>query len=170
MDAASGALLVRVWGMDAGRAIASVASVALVVVYAAGSGWWVSSGDDWYQRLERPAGQPPDEVFGFAWTYNFAALIAAGLAVSLQGTGPARLVWIAGLALSVVAALAWARLFYVDHALWASAVLLIVATLLTVPIVAAAFITRTWAGAILVPYQVWLGLAASLSIGYARLN
>lgn len=80
------------------------------------------------------------------------------------------MVWIAGLALSVVAALAWARLFYVDHALWASAVLLIVATLLTVPIVVAAFITRTWVGAILVPYQVWLGLAASLSIGYARLN
>lgn len=160
----------RVWGVDAGRVIVSVVSVALVVVYAAGSGWWVSSGDDWYQRLERPAWQPPDAVFGLAWTYNFAALIAAGLAVSLRGTGAARVVWIAGLALSVVAGLAWARLFYMDHALWASAVLLIVATLLTIPIVGAAFITRTWAGAILVPYQVWLGLAASLSIGYARLN
>ncbi|MDX2378747.1 MAG: TspO/MBR family protein [Acidimicrobiia bacterium] len=145
-------------------------SVALVVVYAAGSGWWVSTGDDWYQRLEQPAWQPPDAVFGLAWTYNFGALIAAGLAVSLQGTGAARVVWIAGLTLSVAAALAWARLFYVDHALWASAVLLIVATLLTIPLVVAAFITRTWAGAILVPYQVWLGLAASLAVGYARLN
>ena len=160
----------RVWGVDAGRVIVSVVSVELVVVYAAGSGWWVSSGDDWYQLIERPAWQPADAVFGLAWTYIVAALIAAGLAVALRGTGAARVVWIAGLALSVVAGLAWARLFYMDHALWASAVLLIVATLLTIPIVGAAFITRTWAGAILVPYQVWLGLAASLSIGYARLN
>lgn len=156
--------------MGVGRLIVSVVSVALVVVYAAGSGWWVSSGDDWYQRLERPSWQPPDAVFGLAWTYNFVALVAAGLAVALRGTEAARVVWSVGLALSVLAALTWARLFYMDHSLWASAVFLIVATVLTIPIVAAGFMTRTWAGAILVPYQVWLGLAASLSIGYARLN
>lgn len=156
--------------MDVGRIVAGAVSVAIVVAYAVGSGWWVSTGDDWYQRLDRPAWQPPDVVFGLVWPYNFAALVAAGLAVSLQGTTTARVVWLAGLGVSVMAALAWARLFYVDHALWAAAIMLIVAALVTVPIVVAAFATRTWAGAILVPYQVWLALAASLSVGYARLN
>ncbi len=156
--------------MSVGRMISAVVSVAIVLAYAAGSGWWVSSGDDWYQGLDRPWWQPPDVVFGLVWPYNFAALIAAGVAVAAYGTGTVRLVWLVGLAGSVVAALAWAYLFYVSHALWAAAAALIVAAVVTTVVVGVAFVTRTWAGAILVPYQVWLALAASLSVGYARLN
>jgi benzodiazapine receptor len=145
-------------------------SAAIVLVYAAGSWWWVNSGDDWYQRLEQPWWQPPDLVFGLIWPYNFAALVAAGVVVASHGTKTARLVWLVGLTGSVAAALVWARLFYVSHALWAAAIALVIAATVTTAIVGAAFATRTWAGAILVPYQVWLALAASLSIGYARLD
>ena len=124
----------------------------------------------WYRSLTKPGWNPPDAVFGVVWPYNFVALVAAGVAVGAWGTSAVRLVWLVGLALSITTALAWARLFYVDHALWAAAIALVAATVLTSPVLAAAFMTRTWAGAILVPYQVWLALAASLSIGYARLN
>lgn len=156
--------------MATGRVISMLASVAIVLVYAVVSGWWVSSGDDWYQRLERPWWQPPDVVFGVIWPYNFAALVAAGVVVAASGTSAVRSVWLVGLGGSVAAALVWARLFYVSHALWAAAIALVVAAVGTTAIVGAAFMTRAWAGAILVPYQVWLVLAASLSIGYARLN
>lgn len=156
--------------MSTGRWVCAVASVALVLLYAAGSGWWVSSGDAWYRRLDQPAWQPADVVFGLIWPYNFAALVAAGIAVSMSGTGTIRVIWMIALAASVVAALAWARLFYVSHELWPAAIALIIATAATAPLVVAAFATRTWAGAILVPYLAWLALAASLSIGYARLN
>ena len=145
-------------------------SVAIVVIYAAGSGWLVSTGDDWYQRLERPGWQPPDAVFGVIWPYNFMALVAAGVVVASSGSSTVRAVWLVGLAGSVAAALAWARLFYVSHALWAAAIALGVAAVVTIAIVGAAFATRTWAGLILIPYHVWLVLAASLSVGYARLN
>lgn len=156
--------------MTTGRVIYATACVLVVLSYAAGSGWLVSSGDAWYQRLEQPTWQPPDVVFGLIWPYNFAALIAASIAVTASGTSTVRWVWLVGLVASVVAALAWARLFYVDHALWPAATALIIATVVTIPIVLAAFTTRMWAGVILLPYQVWLALAASLAIGYARLN
>lgn len=156
--------------MEANGVTAAVLGVVLVIVYAVGSGLWVSSGDAWYRGLDRPPWQPPDAVFGIIWPYNFAALIAAGLAVALQGSATARWVWLVGLALSVTAALAWARLFYVDHALWPAAAALVAAAVLTVPIVVAAFGVRTWAGAILVPYNIWVALAASLSVGYALRN
>lgn len=156
--------------MDTSRILAAVAGAMLVVVYAVGSGLWVTTGDDWYRSLDRPPWQPPGAVFGIIWPYNFAALIAAGLVVAFHGSTAARSVWLAGLALSVTAALAWARLFYVHHALWAAAAALIAAALLTVPIVVVAFGVRTWAGAILVPYNVWVALAASLSVGYALRN
>jgi benzodiazapine receptor len=156
--------------MDLNRVISLVATVALVLGYAVGSAWWVSTGDAWYQGLNQPRWQPPDVVFGLIWPYNFAALIAAGGAISAHGTSTVRTIWLVGLAGSIVAALAWARLFYVSHELWAAAIALIVAVVVTVPILAVAFVARTWAGLVLIPYQIWLGLAASLSIGYARLN
>lgn len=150
--------------------LTAVASLVLVVSYAAGSGWLVAGGDAWYQGLDSPSWQPPDAVFGLIWPYNFLALVGAGLAVAIHGTDNVRIVWLAGLAASIAAALAWAWLFYEVHALWAAATALVVATVATAPIVVAAFATRTWAGVVLVPYQVWLALASSLSIGYARLN
>lgn len=156
--------------MSAARVISMAVSVAIVLGYAVGSAWWVSSGNEWYQGLDGPRWQPPDVVFGVIWPYNFAALVAAGVAVAAHGTSTVRMAWLVGLAGSVIAALAWAYLFYVSHALWAAAVALIVAAVVTIVVVAAAFATRTWVGAILVPYQVWLALAASLSVGYARLN
>ena len=155
---------VGVTGVQAGSL---AATVALVVFYALGSGFLVSTGDAWYRRLEAPPWQPPDAAFGVIWPYNFAALIAAGVAVSLQGSSSARLVWVIGLAVSVVAALAWAWLFFERNALWPAAFALGLAALVTLPLVAVAWRTRTWAGVILLPYQVWLLLAASLSVAYS---
>jgi tryptophan-rich sensory protein len=164
------ALAVAQWRMDIARISAAVAGTALVVGYAVGSGLWVTTGDAWYRSLEQPPWQPPGAVFGIIWPYNFAALIAAGIAVALNGSPAARTVWLVGLALSVTAALTWARLFYVSHSLWPAAIALIAAAVLTAPIVVAAWNTRTWAGAILLPYNVWVALAASLSVGYALRN
>jgi len=158
------------WRIEIARISAAVASTALVVGYAVGSGRWVATGDVWYRSLEQPPWQPPSAVFGIIWPYNFAALIAAGIAVALSGSPAARTVWLVGLALSVAAALAWARLLFAGHSLWPAAVALIASAVLTVPIVVAAWNARTWAGAILLPYNVWVALAASVSVGYALRN
>lgn len=170
MDRDVPALAVAQWRMEIARLSAAVASTALVVGYIVGSGLWVTTGDAWYRSLEQPPWQPPGAVFGIIWPYNFAVLIAAGIAVALYGSPVARTVWLVGLALSVAAALAWARLFFTSHSLWPAAIALIAAAVLTVPIVVAAWNTRTWAGAILLPYNVWVALAASLSVGYALRN
>jgi translocator protein len=156
--------------MDIARITAAVASTGVVVGYAVGSGMWVTTGDAWYRSLKQPAWQPPSLVFGIIWPYNFAALIATGIAVAFSGSPTARVVWLLGLALSVAAALVWARLFFARHSLRPAAVALITAAALTVPIVVAAWSTSTWAGAILLPYNVWVALAASLQVGYARRN
>ena len=152
------------------RVVVAVGSVAIVVGYAIGSGLWVSAGDSWYRTLQQPPWQPPDWVFGVIWPYNFAALIAAGIAVAAWGTAAQVRWWLAPLVVSVVAALAWARLFYVAHALWPAAIALCFAAVVNLIALVAAWNVRTWAGAILVPYGVWVALAASLSVGYALRN
>ncbi|MBM3684971.1 MAG: tryptophan-rich sensory protein [Actinobacteria bacterium] len=157
-------------GVTTGRVAAAAVSIALVVVYAGGSGRWVSQGDRWYRSLERPPWQPPDVVFGLAWPYNFTMLAVVGVVVASSADGRGRAVWLAAFTLSVVAALGWARLFYVSHALWPAAGSLAVAALATVPMLVVAWRTRPWAGIVLVPYLLWLCIATSLAGGYAARN
>lgn len=152
------------------RMIAAAAVIALVLVYALGSGVWVSSGRSFYLSLDRPPWQPPDVVFGLIWPYNFLALGIAGVVVAFAGTRSAVMWWLGLTAVSVVAALSWARLFYIGEALWPSAVALALAAVVTIPIVVITWRTAWWSGLLLVPYGLWLATATSLAIGYAVRN
>lgn len=152
------------------RIVAGSAAVALVVVYAVGSGVWVSANPGWYRSLVQPSWQPPDVIFGLIWPYNFVALAIVGVLVAGRGTPWTVASWLGVAAVSVACALAWAYLFYVPHQLWAAAAALTAAAVLTGALVAiTATVTRPGALALL-PYLIWVCLASSLAWGYARLN
>ena len=152
------------------RALVGGVSTAIVIAYAIGAGRWVSTDANWYRSLTKPPWQPPDVVFGLIWPYNFVMLAVAGWAVAARESRTEHVVWLASLALSVVAALTWAYLFYVPHSLIASGFALTAATLLTLPLVVLTFQASTPLGLALLPYQVWLAVATSLAFGYASRN
>jgi tryptophan-rich sensory protein len=152
------------------KTIFAFLNVSLVALYAIGSGLWVNSGDGFYRSLKRPFWQPPDFLFGLAWPYNFLVLIIAGIFVANNATSFFRVLYTVLFAFSVVTALLWAYSFYIQHNLILAAISLAVTALLTIPMVAIAFQTKAWFGLILIPYQLWLIVATSLSIGYQVLN
>lgn len=152
----------RVWGAALG--------VLIVLVYAVGSGYWVQSSGSWYGSLRRPAWQPPDIVFGLIWPYNFVMLGLAAWVVSQQLVRASVIAWLCWFAASVAAALVWSQQFYVPHHLVTAAIALASAALLTIPVLMLTWRASTLIGALLLPYQVWVLVAASLSIEYARLN
>jgi tryptophan-rich sensory protein len=155
--------------MPVWRVASMVLAVALVVGYAIGSGRWVTTGSDWYLSLEQPAWQPPPAVFGLAWSYNFIALAIVGV-VMAGSAAPARVgIFLGTLAMTFALAITWAYLFYVPHALVASALALSACAALTLVPLALAFAERPWLGWILVPYEIWLVIATSLSWGYVAL-
>ncbi len=155
--------------MAAWRVVSMVVALAIVVGYAIGSGRWVTTGSEWYLSLEQPAWQPPPAVFGLAWSYNFVVLAVVGVVMAATAA-PARVAAFLGLlAVTFVLAIAWAYLFYVPHSLVASAVALTACAALTIVPVLLAFAERPWLGWILVPYGIWLVIAASLSWGYVAL-
>lgn len=148
------------------RVIAMAAVIVTIVVYAVGSGVWVSTGSAWYLALEKPGWQPPPWVFGVIWPYNFVALAVVGSVIAWSAV-PARVIAVVALLAATVAlAIAWAYLFYGPHELTWAALALTSAAVLTLPITVIAFTERWWLGLLLVPYQVWVALAASLSWGY----
>jgi tryptophan-rich sensory protein len=149
------------------RTVVGIIGTIIVAVYAIGSGRWVATDAQWYQSLPRPAWQPPGFVFGLIWPYNFAMLIVATWIVANRLSTSHQLIWLASLTLSVAAALSWAWLFYGPHSLHAASLMLVLATLLTIPLLLIAFRASSTLGFALVPYQIWLAIATSLAFAYA---
>lgn len=145
-------------------------NLGIVAIYAFGSGRWVQTGDDWYRQLRQPAWQPPDAVFGLAWSYNFLMLAVAGFVMAAHGNATQRTTWLVVFAVSVAAALSWAWLFYSRHALLASGVALAIAAALTIVSTVVAWRVQWGLGVAMVPYALWVCIATSLAFGYAALN
>jgi benzodiazapine receptor len=156
--------------MVVSKAVFSILSVALTFIYAFGSSIWVSTGSNFYLSLKKPSWQPPDFVFGLIWPYNFLILILLSLTVISAGSIFQKNIWLISYAIAIVFALTWARLFYVSENLNFSAVALSITAIATIPMTYLAWSMKVWAGLLILPYQIWLIVAASLSIGYSMLN
>jgi benzodiazapine receptor len=150
--------------------VATVIGIGLVLVYAFGSGIWVSSSPGWYASLNRPPWQPPSFVFGIIWPYNFIMLGVAAFNIAQSLTRTPTITWLLFFAASVTSALVWAYQFYVPHNLSIAAIALGIAALLTLPVLYLTFKASLLIGFLLVPYQVWVAIAATLAWGYSTRN
>ena len=151
------------------RWLAVASSIALVLMYAFGSLRLVDNSSDWYLALRKPKWQPPNWVFGVIWPYNFfmlgLALISAAISADMREVWATQFVFAA----SVAAALAWSYYFYKPRDFVKAAIWLVTAAIITLVLMAMFARATIWVWW-LAPYQLWLMIAASLSVGYAVLN
>ena len=152
------------------KLIAAAIGILFVFVYAFGSGIWVSSSPGWYSTLNRPSWQPPSALIGLIWPYNFAVLGIASYQVSRTLTRFENVTWLVFFGLSIAAALTWAYQFYVPHNFLYASLALTSAALLTLPMLLLTFRASLAMGLLLVPYQIWVAIAASLAWGYLAKN
>ena len=131
---------------------------------------WVNTGDSWYGNLNRPSWQPPSYLFGLIWPYNFTVLGIAAFAIGQRASKAVTLTYMVFFAISVASALVWAYQFYRPHNFTASAIALTATAVMTIPMVAILFTVSLPIALAVAPYQVWVGVAASLSWGYRALN
>ena len=150
--------------------IAAAIGILFVFIYAFGSGIWVSSSPGWYSTLNRPSWQPPSAFIGLIWPYNFAVLGIASYQVSRSLTRFENVTWLVFFGLSIAAALTWAYQFYVPHNFLYASLALTSAALLTLPMLLLTFRASLAMGLLLVPYQIWVAIAASLAWGYLARN
>ena len=152
------------------KSLGAVAGIAIVAIYVIGSGLWVNTGDNWYRTLNQPSWQPPGYIFGIIWPYNFIVLGIAAVTIAQRATTTTTLIYLTFFALSVACALTWAYQFYRPHNLEFAVIALFGTALLTLPMLVIAFRTSIPIGIALVPYQVWVATAATLSYQYSKLN
>ncbi len=148
-----------------------VVAAALSATAVAGLGALVTQLGPWYYRLHKPAWQPPDWLFGPAWTLIFALCALAGVMYWRQGTAREARQWvIVAFALNGFLNTLWSLLFFglqrPDWALrevpflWLSILLLIV-------LLARGTRRASW---LLVPYVLWVSFAAVLNWSIVQLN
>jgi translocator protein len=152
------------------RTLTAVSGIAIVLIYVIGSGLWVNTGDSWYANINKPSWQPPGAVFGIIWPYNFIVLGIAATIIGQRASKPAAFTYIAFFALSVTAALTWAYLFYNPHNLTGAAIALAIAALLTIPMTYILFTISIPMAIAVMPYQIWVAIAAALNWSIRGLN
>lgn len=86
------------------KSLAAGIGIALVLIYAIGSGFWVNNSPGWYSSLNRPSWQPPDFIFGLIWPYNFVVLGIAAVRVANSLSRTEVIIWLSTFALSVACA------------------------------------------------------------------
>ena len=139
-------------------------------VAAVGGAVTATSVNDWYQTLAKPGFTPPDWLFAPVWTALYALMAVAGWRVWRRaGFREAR--WpLLVFALQLGLNLAWSVLFFGMNLIGSA--LLEMAVLLGAIILATILFARRdrLAGALLVPYALWVGYALMLNASIWILN
>ncbi len=140
-------------------------------VLVAAIGGTVTEIGPWYRSLNKPWFQPPDWLFGPAWTVIFALAALSAAQAWRDAPNQAAREWLIGLfALNGFLNILWSLLFFKlrrpDWALFE--VVLLWASILLLIVVLGRY-SRLGA-ALLVPYLLWVSFAAYLNLAIVRLN
>lgn len=153
------------------RPVAGIGAwVLLSFVAAAAGGVASANAGDFYQQLDRPAWAPPPYLFGPVWSVLYFLMgLGAGLVWRARGFAGARTaltLFIVQLGLNAL----WTWLFFA----WRQGNLafgdIVVLWVLILATVLAFWRVRPLAGALLVPYLLWVGYAAALTYAVWQRN
>lgn len=160
----------------------AVLLLAIVVAIAgAGSAVTISNVDGWYAGITKVPWNPPNEVFGPAWSVLYAMIALAGFALWRKGYAgkeqPNEARYELRLyAVQLVLNGLWTPIFFGGYPLvgaiaWWAALVVIVALVVTVVWLITVTMRRSKLAAwLLVPYGLWLLFATSLNVGIIALN
>lgn len=149
----------------------SIIAAILWAVILGGAGGLMTTIGPWYRDFKKPAWQPPDWLFGPAWTIilglaAWAAVLAWDGAV--DDTGRAMIITL--YAVNFVFHLLWSPLFFtVRRPDWA----LIEVPFLWASVLALCIVLRDYsvlASWLIVPYLAWVSFAAVLNFVIVRMN
>lgn len=146
-----------------------IITAAIVTFLVLGAGGMLTTVGPWYRALPKPSWNPPDWIFGPAWTLILTAAATAGvLAWTTEGASHGRI--LALYAINIVFHMSWTPLFFnlrrPDWALiesvglWASIVALMVGL--------APY--STLAACLFLPYLLWVSFATFLTYSIVRMN
>ena len=127
-------------------------------------------GNDWYQPLTKPSFQPPGWAFGAVWTTLYT-MMGIALATVLDAPRSAeRSRALALFAIQLALNFAWSPVFFGAGMIEVALVVILAMAVLVTATIIGFWRVRPLAGALLIPYLLWLCLATALNHETGRLN
>lgn len=148
--------------------------ISLVVCFAAGgigSLFTFRAIPNWYAGLKKPRYTPPNRAFGPVWTTLYILMAISVFLIWQNGltTHGALLAFILFWIQLAINAL-WSIVFFRFKQKGGAVLTIIVLWLLILATIIASFRVSAWAGALLIPYIIWVTIASYLNIGVWLLN
>lgn len=146
-----------------------VAAITALVVL--GVGGWMTTVGSWYESLRKPSWNPPNWVFGPAWTVILGLAAWSGVLAWIHASSSSERIQILVLfGINIVFHMLWSPLFFnLKRPDWA----LIEVPFLWLSILALMFGVSplsTMAVWLLLPYLLWVTFAAFLNLTIVRMN
>lgn len=139
-------------------------------VSAVGAAVTMHAVETWYQGLVKPAGNPPDWVFGPVWTVLYMLMALAAWLVWTAGDGVARRRGIVWFCAQLAVNLLWSFAFFGARMPALGLADIVVMWALIVVTMVFFFKVRKKAGWLMVPYLAWVTYAGYLNWAIWRLN
>ncbi len=139
----------------------------LATCLAAGSTGAFFGPGDWYRTLNKPRWTPPDWVFPTVWTALYLLISAAAArAAPLEGSQYA----MAFFALQMMLNALWSPVFFGLKRIGTAMAVLVCLWIAVAATLASLWMVDRIAGALFVPYLVWVTLAGALNYSVWRRN
>lgn len=147
-------------------------ALAFALSYAtAGIGGALTELGPWYFALKHPAWKPPDAAFGVVWTTIFTLCAISGSLAWRAANTPAlrrSIAWLFGV--NAVLNILWSALYFkLQRPDWALFEVVFL-WLSILALIAGLWRLSRWASGLLLPYLVWVGIAAVLNWETVQLN
>jgi benzodiazapine receptor len=122
---------------------------------------------EWYAQLAKPPFNPPNWVFGPAWTTLYILIAIAGWRVwQSEPRGTLAKLWWGQLALNFL----WSPVFFTAHSIEGALVVILALLALILAFIATAWRRDRIAALLFVPYAAWVAFASTLNGSIALLN
>jgi tryptophan-rich sensory protein len=121
----------------------------------------------WYAALAKPSFNPPNWVFGPAWTVLYIVIAIAGWRVTRNGWNDRMaVVWIAQLVLNFL----WSPTFFSLHAIRAALIIIALMLVCILAFIGVGLRRDRLAALLFVPYAAWITFALTLNSAILQLN
>ncbi len=141
--------------------------VFLILVAAAAFLGGMSTPDAWFAALQKPSFNPPNWVFGPAWTLLYLLMaVAAWRVYRVAGFGLAIGLWLLQLLVNAM----WSPLFFAMHRIDLALIDIALLDILVIATIIVFFRRDRIAGWLMMPYLAWIAFATTLNAAILSLN
>ena len=124
----------------------------------------------WYTSLVKPSWQPPDWAFGPVWTLIYITTGMAGVRAWRLGDASQRRWFVIALLINCMLNVLWSLLFFKMHRPDLALIEVVALWLSIVPLILLPLRYSLRSSLLMLPYLVWVSVAAYLNLTIVRLN